>query len=185
MNIRLNDVIIFIAGASIGSVVTWKLVKTKYEKMYQVDEEDSLIDEEENDDIEEECEEEDSEETESHVLEEMRGAYAAIAKKAGYINNKEEEENKMGLEKPYLISPDDFDTVDYNTESLNYYADGVLTDQYDNPIDDPEELIGDIDPEEHFGEYEDDSVFVRNDAKKCDYEILKDTRTYYEDDEEE
>ena len=29
-----------------------------------------------------------------------------------------------------------------------------------------------------FGEYEDDSVFVRDDDKKIDYEILRDTRTY-------
>ena len=29
----------------------------------------------------------------------------------------------------------------------------------------------------HFGEYEDDSVFVRNDRLKCDYEILLDQRT--------
>lgn len=33
---------------------------------------------------------------------------------------------------------------------------------------------------EHFGEYEDDSVYVRNDAKKCDYEILLDQRNYQE-----
>ena len=30
----------------------------------------------------------------------------------------------------------------------------------------------------HFGEYEDDSVFVRNDDRKCDYEILMDQRLY-------
>ena len=28
------------------------------------------------------------------------------------------------------------------------------------------------------GEYEDDSVFVRSDAKRCDYEILKDLRDF-------
>ena len=32
----------------------------------------------------------------------------------------------------------------------------------------------------HFGEYEDDSVFVRNDNLKADYEILADKRTYAE-----
>ena len=30
----------------------------------------------------------------------------------------------------------------------------------------------------HFGEYEDDSVFIRNPARKCDYEILLDYRKY-------
>ena len=33
---------------------------------------------------------------------------------------------------------------------------------------------------DHFGEYEDDSVFVRNDRYKCNYEILKDVRTFEE-----
>ena len=31
-----------------------------------------------------------------------------------------------------------------------------------------------------FGEYEPDSVFVRNDRLKCDYEILLDERSYAE-----
>lgn len=30
----------------------------------------------------------------------------------------------------------------------------------------------------HFGEYEDDSVFVRNDKVKCDFEILPDQRNF-------
>lgn len=30
----------------------------------------------------------------------------------------------------------------------------------------------------HFGEYEDDSVYIRNDAMKCDFEILADNRKF-------
>ena len=44
-------------------------------------------------------------------------------------------------------------------------------------VDDIEETVG-IDSLTHFGEYEDDSVFVRNDERKCDYEILLDDRDY-------
>ncbi len=33
---------------------------------------------------------------------------------------------------------------------------------------------------EHFGEYEDDSVFVRNEENMCDYEILLDQRNFSE-----
>ena len=40
-----------------------------------------------------------------------------------------------------------------------------------------EEMVG-FESLNHFGEYEDDSVFVRNDAKKCDYEILLDQKLY-------
>ena len=41
-------------------------------------------------------------------------------------------------------------------------------------------LCGIGDALDHFGEYEEDAVFARNDAKRCDYEILKDERTYAE-----
>lgn len=182
MNCKLNSFIIFAAGAVVGSVVTWKLIKTRYEQIAQ-EEIDSVKEiyakREHNATIKDGAEVAVGEESTegSHVLSEMRGAYAAIAKEAGYINP-EKEEDTVVVEKPYIIVPDDFDMNDYNTESLNYYADGVLTDYCDNVIDDPENIIGDIDPSEHFGEYEEDTVYVRNDVTKCDYEILRDTRNY-------
>ena len=86
----------------------------------------------------------------------------------------------MEKDKPYVISPDDFDEMDdYETETLMYYEDDVLTDDGGNIITDVEKLIG-KDSLSHFGEYEDDSVFVRNDKLKTDYEILADGRNYYD-----
>lgn len=181
MNIKLSDVIIFAAGAIVGSVVTWKIAKAKYE---QIIEEVTAEEDELDDDYVYEDEEESDENDETNAINDMRRAYTDIARQAGYI--KEEKEDKpMNASDIYVIAPDDFDTNDYETESLNYYADGVLTDQYDNPIDNPEELIGDIEPFNHFGEYEDDTVHVRNDVTKCDYEILRDTRNFKELLEEE
>lgn len=80
---------------------------------------------------------------------------------------------------PYVISPDEFNEHDgYTAVSLTYFADGVLADEYGVIIEDAEEIIGDA--LNHFGEYEEDSVFVRNDAKQCDYEVLLDEREYAE-----
>lgn len=80
-------------------------------------------------------------------------------------------------EVPYVISPDEFgEFEDYTKVSLTYFADGVLADECGEIVDDVEEIIGD--GLDHFGEYEDDSVFVRSDAKRCDYEILKDLRDF-------
>lgn len=80
---------------------------------------------------------------------------------------------------PYVISPEEFDELEgYTPISLTYFADGVLADENGVIVDDVEEIIGDA--LEHFGEYEEDAVFARNDAKRCDYEILKDERTYAE-----
>lgn len=88
--------------------------------------------------------------------------------------------NQNSGERPYVISPDDFgEFEDYSRISLVYYADQILADDDDELVDDIDNTVG-IDSLSHFGEYEDDSVFVRNDALKCDYEILLDTRKYSE-----
>lgn len=79
----------------------------------------------------------------------------------------------------YIISPDDFgDQEEYDKISLTYYSDEVLVDENDDVISD-EDLCVPSDFASHFGEYEDDSVFVRNDRLKTDYEILMDPREYY------
>ena len=77
---------------------------------------------------------------------------------------------------PFIITPEEFGELDdYTTISLTYFADNVLADENDEKISDYdiESMIG-SESLEHFGDYEDDSVFVRNDKLKCDYEILKD-----------
>ena len=83
---------------------------------------------------------------------------------------------------PYVISPDEFaEFDDYEKVSLIFYADQVLTDDNNDLIDanDIENLVG-FESLASFGEYEDDSVYVRNDRLKCDFEILYDQRTYKE-----
>ena len=79
---------------------------------------------------------------------------------------------------PYVITPDEFGEKDnYEQISLTYYIDGILADDFDEPIDDIDDVIG-LTAVNHFGEYEPDSVFVRNDERKCDYEVLLDQREY-------
>ena len=80
--------------------------------------------------------------------------------------------------KPYVISPDEFgEFEDYERISLSYYTDQILADEDDEKVEDVDNVVG-LESLAHFGEYEDDSVFVRNDRLKCDYEILLDQRTY-------
>ena len=79
---------------------------------------------------------------------------------------------------PFIIRPDEYGELHaYETLSLNYYADGVLTDELDNPIEDVESLVP-ADFADHFGEYDDNVVHVRNDNLECDYEILRDLRKF-------
>lgn len=82
--------------------------------------------------------------------------------------------------RPYIISPDNFGEMpDYEQISLTYFSDGVLTDEnyYSLDEEDAADMVGE-DYSEHFGEYEEDSVFVRNEARKTDFEILLDQRRY-------
>lgn len=87
---------------------------------------------------------------------------------------------KKRPKKPFVISPEELgDLEDYQTITLNYFADGTLTDEDYKVVEDLDDLIG---PEAltHFGEYEEDSVCVRNEKYKCDFEILNDLREYDE-----
>ena len=87
------------------------------------------------------------------------------------------ERRKNADEIPYVIPPDEFGEVGYEQIELTYYDDGVLADDDDEIIDDPEAVVGPY-ALTSFGKYEDDAVFVRNDARRCDYEILADHRNY-------
>lgn len=152
----------FIAGAGMGSVCTWQLLKRKYELIAQEDKvaEDRTQKDEGDVDFKK---------------------YASIIQKEGYTDYSRSVEEKKGeafVEKPYVISPEEFgEFEEYEKISLTYYADKVLADENDEEVDDVDEIVGE-ESLNHFGEYEDDSVFVRNDRLKCDYEILLDQRNY-------
>ena len=52
-----------------------------------------------------------------------------------------------------------------------------MADENNEPIEDVDSIIG-LESLKHFGEYGDDSVYVRNDELKADYEILLDDEKY-------
>ena len=177
MNNTLSKVVIFTVGAALGSAVTWKLVKTKYERIAQ-EEIDSVKEEfskRNKETVEEETEE-------IVVSEEMKKEYVDKIKELGYSSDNDdvEEVNEDMDSKPYVISPREFDEIGYKTVSLGYYEDGVFVTDTGKVIRDVDKLIGDINPKDHFGYFEDDSVFVRNDKLKTDYEILRHEGRYSE-----
>ena len=101
----------------------------------------------------------------------LYGAQSASDSEESKPEEKKEEKVTMNENKPYVIPPEEFGETGYETRSLTYYDDDVLTDDEDNRIDDIEGTVGE-DFADHFGEYEDDSVFIRNDELEIDYEIL-------------
>lgn len=177
----------FIIGAASGATVAWYLLKDKYETLAQEEidsvkevfarREQEMKDETVKRNVAEGIK--DSDRTKPDLKE-----YAEQLKKNGYTRYSDLSADDEGVSdkqtKPYVIPPEQFgDDENYDQISLTYYADGVLADENDEVIDDVEETVG-IESLNHFGEHEDDSVFVRNDTRKCDYEILLDQRTYSE-----
>jgi len=180
--------IMFILGAAVGSIVTWRYVEKKYEQIAQ-DEIDSVkeVFSKREMDFTEETEVVDARIKADNAKEKPSVVeYAARLREQGYTNysdigTEDEEEVKkesMTVDKPYVIAPEDFGEFDdYEKISLTYYADRILADDNDELVNDVEDVVG-FDSLNSFGEYEDDSVFVRNDRLKCDYEILLDQRKF-------
>ena len=170
MNKSVIGFVSFTVGGVAGFVVADKMLKQKYEQLVQ-DEIDSV-----KAAFRKQHPLSEKKEKPSKPTEQERRAYSQYAAKLGYT----EEKTPAPLQAPHVISPDEFGDQDgYDEISLTYYSDGTVTDDGDRAMseDEIEEAIG-KDSLTHFGEYEDDSVFVRNDRLKADYEILMDQRSY-------
>ena len=203
MNNKIIFSLSFVAGAAIGSLVTWHMLKTKYEDLAQ----------EEIDSVKEVFAKREQERMDDAVkktvAEGFKNAsrekpdlkeYVDKLKQHGYIRESEQPEEVVATQEkrtehssgrypwgssndsngvqtpPYIIAPEQFgEDDDYERVSLTYYANGVLVDEIDEVLNDEdvEASVG-LESLNHFGEYEEDSVYVRNDSRKCDYEILLD-----------
>lgn len=180
MNDKLSSVIIFCGGVFIGGFLTWDFFKTKYEK----------IADEEIASVKETFEHREPRPDKNYKVEEsLKGndAYINIIDSNSYRNysnttiktDKKGGTADMELKQPYVITPEQYeDNVDYTKVSLTWYSDEVLEDDWGNVLD-PDDVIG-SDALKTFGQYEKDSVFVRDDDEQIDYEVLLDTRSYKE-----
>ena len=197
----ITSILLFTAGAGIGSAVTWKLLKTKYEKIAQ----------EEIDSVKEVYSKRASvaanpKPIEGEGVEEIHipekpdlMEYAAKLKEEGYMDystngkdeQKEKEEEKEAYtsdmdgysydEEPYVITPEHFGEYDdYETQILTLYNDGYLVDDDDNEIVDIADVVGE-DFKEHIGDFEDDAVHIRNEKYKTDFEVLVVERNFNEE----
>ena len=156
MNDKLSSAIIFCGGVFIGGFLTWDFFKTKYEKIAN----------EEIASVKETFEHREPRHDNNYSNTEIK-----TEKKGGTAD--------MELKQPYVITPEQYeDNVDYTKVSLTWYNDEVLEDDWGNVLD-PDDVIG-SDALKTFGQYEKDSVFVRDDEEQIDYEVLLDTRSYKE-----
>lgn len=178
----LSKLFIFAAGAGIGSAVTWKLVKSKYEQIAQ-EEIDSVKDYYHS-------KYEDKDESESKNDVDNAGVNLAKGMVEGLKTEKPDLKDYVNMikaanysqdvetDRPYVIQPLEYGEMDdYEVRSLVHYTDGVLVDENGEIVEDVDHVVGGG-YAAHIGEHEEDVVHIRNDVTKTDYEVLADPRSY-------
>lgn len=185
----LKYLLTFATGAVIGSALSWWYLKDKY----------AAIAEEEIESVKKAYSQE-ATKVQEHAEEkpDLLACAQQLIQKEGYTDYSrtsvpDKKSTRPDPEAPYIISDEEFGEIEgYTSITLFYFPeDGILTDENEEPVDNVNDLVGDA--LDRFMESEDDSIYIRNDIKRCDYEILKDYRTFKEakkhhppmDDEEE
>lgn len=208
MNNKLIGAIGFVAGAAIGSLVTWKIVETKYKRIAEeeIASVNALYSGKRTDEVEKE-DDSDYFVREEDLTEEERSrithfsekpdlmTMAAIVKDRGYVTDyskmsesderpelPDEEEEVIArdddVDEPYVIDPEEFG------ENPEYDQVSLIYFVGDDTLStDDYNIFEDVedvgyDFAEHIGEYEDGAVHIRNDKTMTDYEILEDPRTF-------
>lgn len=180
MNKTVTTVMAFAVGAAAGVAATWKFFEEKYARIAQ----------EEIDSVKEVFSKRDRKEVQPEKTEPVVEAtienpkepiainkkLSAIIDYSGYSSSQDEKPEEP---KPYIIPPEAFGELEeegYTNVSLTFCSDQVVIDDNNDILEDVNDVIG-FESLSHFGEYEDDAVYVRNDKLRCDYEILLDQRT--------
>lgn len=187
MNRLICSAIGFVTGSVIGSAITYMILRKPMEEEFQrrVDSiKDTYRKESEKYAIKnyekgvEEAKNKTTVEEKLKVFSTERTDYTQFWK--GDDSDKKDSPLKKEA-KISIISPEEFGEMGYQTINLTYFADGVLVDdRYGVMEEDELEMAVGRDSLSHFGDYEEDSVHVRNEQREIDYEILLDPRTYEE-----
>lgn len=173
----IKGIFIFAIGVVTGTFAGAQIAKKKYEEIAneEIEEIRAYYKEKEQEIKEVEEEPKAVEAPEEKTIEvEEREQYNNIIKRGNYMAVDEEEQNNV-CDEAYPIDPSEFGNEGRNaTETLTYFADGVLVNEVDEVVEDPDLVVG----RHHiyiFNEFpEATCVYVRNDLDGTDYEILKD-----------
>lgn len=163
----------FAAGLVVGAVAGIYLAKDKI--MADAKQEIEEVREYYKSKKESKKEEVKEEQVEQEQPKEEKEEYKEIAN--NYVNYNKIEQPKVQTmleDEPYTIDVDEFGmNEEYDTMCLTYFADGVLVDDSDEVVEDPDVVVG-LDNLKIFEEFGASAVYVRNEIWKTDFEILKD-----------
>lgn len=189
---------IFAAGALAGAAVAARMVRDKYQqeaeeeiaemrdyyrelrKNAKTPDEDKMLEEDENSKEEKEVKEENTKNEYNKIVENYTN-YTQYNDTETKENKKEEKEERTNYE-PFIIDAEEFgEDPGYDTATLTYYKDKVLTDDLDDVID---YSVAGEENLKIFDEYPDcKAIYVRDDIYMVDYEIIRDPYQYDEYDD--
>ena len=152
----------FAAGAVLGIIAAWTY--SRYHESEEETNEDGFDDSDvDADDISEESAEEGKAEAQQIAIDE------------GYTT-----EETVSKDEPYVIPADEFGFFeDFEKITLTFYSDDILADDQDRIIEDKETIIG-RDALCRLTNTDDETVYVRNEKLKVDYEICYDYKRFAE-----
>ena len=177
----MKSLLTFVAGLAIGAGITYVIQKNRYEEMIQEEVEDlreHYKGKEGKSNTEKKEVKEQVDKMTSEEYEESIGRVHSLVRENRYTSVEDENLNTE-TEPPFVVTPDDFGTVPwFDCDTFYYHTDDIIANDSQEMIDedDVQRILGLSTPEiyEQFGIYEDDAVYIRNTALKCDYEVLRD-----------
>ena len=192
----MKKLLCFIAGFGLGSYVTYRFLNEKYSEQAQ-EEIDSVVETfkkekerltEIHDDVVERHNKfhiESEKEAEDILNEHEKEENKEIIEKVGYATEPETEDEivtniikNSNSKKPEIIDENEYGETGYQEITLMYTDDGILVDEEDSKINDPEEFVGDA--LEEFDDITIERVYVRDYANEADYLILRSEKSFKE-----
>lgn len=183
----MKGLLIFAAGLAVGAVAGAVLVKNKVlaDAKAEIDEvreyyrESRGQKDEHVEEVEEvkEVEKKEYELKDIQIKDEPKTGITNYSQITKMYMSKDEFQSPM-YDDPFVIDPSEFgENPEYDTETLTYFADGVLVDDVDDVIEEPDIVVG-LENLKVFEEFGATTVYVRNDIYKTDYEIIRDDWNY-------
>lgn len=197
---------IFAAGALAGAAVAARVVRDKYQqeaeeeiaemreyyrelrKNAKTPDEDKMLEEDENSKEEKEENDKNDKNEYDEIVKNYTNYTQYLSKAAAKYfdtetkeNKKEEKEERTNYE-PFIIDVEEFgEDPTYDTATLTYYKDKVLTNDLDDVID---YSVAGEENLKIFDEHPDcKAIYVRDDIYMVDYEIIRDPYQYDEYDD--
>lgn len=175
----LKKILLVLLSTSIGSGVTYVVLKDKYERELQAEREKMI---KEISDFKEKAENKNKEESKEELIENIDKKLDKVDELISeYAPKEEKEEHKE--DEPYIITAEEFDSKGYELRYWYVYNDGVVVDENNDVLTKTEcdnsvgSCINNI--------FDEEILHIRNDNTEEDYEIKAIDEDYLGDEDEE